>query len=155
MVDGDARESGRTAARDGGSLTLTVSRPTVTSRNVLARPAKVRRAAARRQPHGHRAAPGALDNGSSGTASVPTAWMRASVCAAFGAEEEGWWQRGDGEGDAAGRRAARAMINLDMTGLGTVDLVGNADLAQQAKTSAELGIKAMRTTWPSNFGAIT
>ena len=165
MVDEDAREAVRTAARDGGSLTLTVEQTTtVTSRNVLARPAKGQTCLLLVGGHMDTVpgAPGALDNGS-GTASVvelarafAADGLDAGLCfAAFGAKEEGLF------GSAAMVKAMqqanalpRAMINLDMTGLGTVDLVGNADLAQQAENlGKELGIKAMRTTWPSNFGS--
>ncbi len=165
LVDTAAAEPGRAAARSATRLTVTAAQTnSIRSVNVLARPSAGE--ACQVLVGGHLdtvpGAPGALDNGS-GTATVvelarafAADGLDAGLCfAAFGSEEEGLY--GSGAMVSAFRSAnalPKAMINLDMTGLGTIEVVGSADLAQQAETTGkEIGIPAARTTWPSNFGS--
>ncbi|MFN8508281.1 MAG: M28 family metallopeptidase [Dehalococcoidia bacterium] len=165
LVDTAAAEPVRAAARAGSRVTVTAEQTnSIRSVNVLARPAAGQACSVLVGGHLDTVpgAPGALDNGS-GTATVlelarafAADGLDAGLCfAAFGGEEEGLY--GSGAMVSALRAAnalPKAMINLDMTGLGTIDVVGSADLAQQAEsTGKEIGIPATRTTWPSNFGS--
>lgn len=165
LVDMAAAEPVRAAGRAGTRVTVTAEQTnSIRSVNVLARPEAGQACSVLVGGHVDTVpgAPGALDNGS-GTATVvelarafAADGLDAGLCfAAFGGEEEGL--HGSGAMVSALRAAnalPKAMINLDMTGLGTIEVIGSADLAQQAEsTGKEIGIPATRTTWPSNFGS--
>ncbi|MCC6382714.1 MAG: M20/M25/M40 family metallo-hydrolase [Dehalococcoidia bacterium] len=156
-------EAGRVfdaAAASGATVRVEVSEGDVTSVNVVARPAPGARCDVVAGGHFDTVpgAPGANDN-ASGTATVVELARAAvargglpGVCfVAFGDEESGLW--GSKAFVAARRQSGdlpRAMLNLDVTGVGSgVEVIGSASLTSLALQAAgSVGVRAVLSSLP-------
>jgi Zn-dependent M28 family amino/carboxypeptidase len=165
-VSGDNAAAVRNAARTGATIAVTsgVGTPT-TARNVFARADPD--TACTVLVGGHYdtvpSAPGANDN-ASGVANVvelarafAADGLDKGLCfAAFSAEESGLFGSAAlAQSLAAAGSLPKAMVNLDVTGIGSdVELIGDPGLVSQALRAAEgLGIAASKSALPANAGS--
>lgn len=152
------------AAKAGDTLAVAAAGDRTAAQDILARPAPGARCDVLVGGHFDTVpgAPGALDNASGVATALELARAFAAdgldqgLCfAAFSGEESGLFgSKAMVSVMKAAGQLPRLMVNLDMTALGDVDLIGDSDLQSEAAALAsKLNIAAKPTTLGQNFGS--